>query len=74
MAARLNPDDPAGYEALAEANAQAGDFDSAIKFQKQAISTKTVRPPGLERMRKRLRRYEAHEPIRGELELRKAAR
>jgi tetratricopeptide (TPR) repeat protein len=69
-AARLNPDDPAAYEALAQVNAQTGNFDSAIKFQKQAISTKTVRPPGLDQMKERLRLYEAHKPVRDELELR----
>jgi tetratricopeptide (TPR) repeat protein len=69
-AARLNPDDPAAYEAIAEANAQTGNFDSAIKFQKQAIGTKTVRPPELDQMKERLRLYEAHKPVRGELELR----
>jgi len=58
-------------DTLAAAYAETGDFDQAIKYQRQALAS---RPPGapdsLNDMQRHLRSYQAQKPIREESKLR----
>jgi tetratricopeptide (TPR) repeat protein len=54
-----------GYtDTLAAAYAEAGDFDSAIKYQEEVLKGVHSRPPPNEDSRQRLELYRQHQPYR----------
>jgi tetratricopeptide (TPR) repeat protein len=55
---------PAYVDTLAAAYAEAGDFDSAIKYQEEALKGPNSRPPANEDLRQRLELYQKHQPYR----------
>jgi tetratricopeptide (TPR) repeat protein len=53
-------------DTLAAAYAEAGDFDSALKYQQQAVKAAPAQSEAVSGMRKRLERYKQHKPFRDE--------
>lgn len=51
-------------DTLAAAYAEAGDFDSAIRYEGQALATKGVSPEHAKTMQKHLQMFKEHRPIR----------
>lgn len=53
-------------DTLGAAYAEGGDFDKAVKFQRQALESTTVSDPDRKGMKERLKLYERHKPYREE--------
>jgi tetratricopeptide (TPR) repeat protein len=55
-------------DTLAAAYAEAGDFDQAVKYQRQAIDMKSANAKDREKLEQRLRLYQDHKPFRVQAE------
>lgn len=55
------------YDTLAVAYAEAGDFDQAIKYEKQALNDSSLAPKEREERQKRLALFEERKPFREDL-------
>jgi Flp pilus assembly protein TadD len=53
-------------DTLAAAYAEAGDFDHAVKYEKQALQMMPAQPSNTERGNQRKQLYEHHKPYREE--------
>ena len=51
-------------DTLAEAYAEIGDFDSAVRYAQQALAVKDVSPRDSKRIRRHLESFQQHRPIR----------
>jgi hypothetical protein len=51
-------------DTLAAAYAEMGDFDSAVQYALQALSTKDTSPTDTKRIQRHLELFQQHEPIR----------
>jgi tetratricopeptide (TPR) repeat protein len=51
-------------DTLAEAYAEIGDFDSAVRYAEQALSIKDVSPRDSKRIQRHLELFQQHKPIR----------
>ena len=57
-------------DTLAAAYAETGDFVEAIKYQKQALASRSRAPDSVSNMQRHLRLYQARKPVREEFKLR----
>jgi tetratricopeptide (TPR) repeat protein len=52
------------YDTLAVAHAEAGDFDQAVKYEKQALNDSLIAPKEKQEREKRLALFEQRKPFR----------
>ena len=62
--------DSASIDTLAAAYAEVGNFDQAVKFQQQALQSRSIKPEWRQGMQERLVSYQKHKPYRQPAQLR----